>query len=241
MDRKSLMLEMCRHADGSVDLERYRVLCNRWSPMARQASLAVRMAKYGSGFSPAARAAAAASARARGGAGGGVKPPVNDKGVIPAGGMEGMHVNMGGSTYTVREGKMIPAAVGLAAEAPGTRQEIGTTRPGTVRDPAAVGRFGDAGLRDATGRVIPGSGDRVDRGIQYQRDPNGGKKPHNPLSTLRQSGGAVTYRQGAGVGGAARVPVERSVKSYDGTVAGASFRKTYEDDGDLLKPAPRYR
>ena len=59
MDRKELLLMVCRHADGSVDRERYGHLCNRWSPQAQAASLAARYAKYGSGFSPAARAAAA--------------------------------------------------------------------------------------------------------------------------------------------------------------------------------------
>jgi len=237
MDRKTLLLEMCRHADGSVDLDRYEHLCNRWSPMARQASLAARMAKYGSGFSPAARAAAAAAARARGAGGGGdgVKPPVNDKGVIPAGGMEGMHVRSGGTTYTIRDGKMIPAATDLAVET-GTKQEIGTAKPGTGRND---GRFGDAGLRDASGRVIPGSGGRSGDGPQYQHDPNGGRAPFNPLSTLRQSGGPVTTRQPAGYGTMGRVPISRPSNETPGVQVGETFRNT-DGLGELLKRKPRF-
>ena len=67
MDRRTFLLNMCRHADGTVDEARFAHLCNRWSPQARAASIGVRMAKYGSGFAPAARAAAAAAAKARGG------------------------------------------------------------------------------------------------------------------------------------------------------------------------------
>lgn len=64
MNRRTFLLNMCRHADGTVDETRFAHLCNRWSPQARAASLGVRFARYGSGFAPTARAAAAASAKA---------------------------------------------------------------------------------------------------------------------------------------------------------------------------------
>jgi len=57
MERRDLLLMVCTRADGTVNRERFSALCNKWSPEARAASLAARIAKYGSGFSPAARAA----------------------------------------------------------------------------------------------------------------------------------------------------------------------------------------
>ena len=232
MDRKELLLMVCRHADGSVDRERYGHLCNRWSPQAQAASLAARYAKYGSGFSPAARAAAAAAARARGG-GAAAEP-----GPVAASDMEGRTVDTGGVPYTVREGRMVPAAVDLAAET-GTKQSLGPVKPGTARDPETVGRFGDAGLRDAGGRVVPGSGGRSGDGPQYQHDPNGGRTPFNPLSTLRQSGGPVTTWQPAGYGTMGRVPISRPSNETPGVQVGETFRNT-DGLGEMLKRKPRF-
>lgn len=57
MKRRDFLLMACTRADGTVNRERFAALCNKWSPEARAASLAARIARYGSGFSPAARAA----------------------------------------------------------------------------------------------------------------------------------------------------------------------------------------
>lgn len=67
MKRTDLLLMVCRQIDGTVNRKRFRELCNKWSPEARAASLAARIAKYGSGFSPSARAARASLGSAGGG------------------------------------------------------------------------------------------------------------------------------------------------------------------------------
>ena len=170
MDRRTILLNMCRHADGTVDEARFARLCNRWSPQARAASLGVRMAKYGSGFAPAARAAAAAAAKARGG-------------LEDAGARLGKTSAVEGAVAGPPPGKvMAPGGRGGFIEAGG--QAPGAEPRGNVPPSKVMAPGGRGGFIEAGGQA-PGSVEKIRlHGKEYEVMPDG-----RLLPDLRRSPG----------------------------------------------------
>ena len=193
MDRRTFLLNMCRHADGTVDGARFARLCNRWSPQARAASIGVRMARYGSGFAPAARAAAAVAAKARGGVGGG--NPLGAKVMVPGG--RGGFIEAGGQAPGAEVRTDVPPSKVMApggrggfieagGQAPGSAEKIrlhgkeyeampdGRLLPDLSRSPGDNKGFEPGGASGPGGRVGMGSSELM-RGV---RDP--GREPRVP-------------------------------------------------------------
>ena len=174
MNRRTFLLNMCRHADGTVDEARFAHLCNRWSPQARAASLGVRFARYGSGFAPTARAAAAASAKARVG--------IQDAGVRgETSAVKGWGAGPGGNGTP--PGKIMASGgrdgfIQAGGQAPGSESRVNTP-PSKIMAPGGRGGFIEAGGQ------APGSGEKVTvHGQEYVAMPDG-----RLLPDLRRSPG----------------------------------------------------
>ena len=217
MDRRTFLLNMCRHADGTVDGARFERLCNRWSPQARAASLGVRIARYGSGFAPAARAAAAVAAKARGG-------------LKDAGARLGKTSAIEGAVVGPPPGKvMAPGGRGgfikAGGQAPGAEPR-GNVPPGKVMAPGGRGGFIEAGGQ------APGSVEKIRlHGKEYEAMPDG-----RLLPDLRRSPGD---NKGFEPGGWNNMPpAGYEALDVNGKPVNTSMRGNYAPNPGANRPGP---
>ena len=223
MDRRTFLLNMCRHADGTVDGARFAHLCNRWSPQARAASIGVRMARYGSGFAPSARAAAAVAARARGGK---VMAPGGRDGYIEAGGQapgSESRVDVPPSKVMAPGGR--GGFIEAGGQAPGAEPR-GNVPPGKVMAPGGRGGFIEAGGQ------APGNVEKIwFHGNEYEAMPDG-----RLLHDLRRSpGDNKGFEPG---GGNNMPPAGYEALDVNGKPVNTSMRGNYAPNPGANRPGP---